>query len=255
MNYLVTVSFLGKEYCGWQVQKNGVSVCSVIQSAVETLIREKTDIIGCGRTDAGVNAYNYRFNFHTEKKLDGTFLKGLNALLPDDISALSLKTVNEDFHARYSACGKSYIYKIWNKPYKNVFFKDRCYSYSKELDIDKMITASKYLIGKHDFKAFAASGGSVSDTVREIYDIRITKNGGMIDFCVIGSGFLYKMVRSIVGVLFCVGKGVIAPEAVEDILLSGDRSRIGFTMPSEGLYFNRIYYTENELAKEMMRLD
>ena len=118
-----------------------------------------------------------------------------------------------------------------------------------------MISASKYLIGKHDFKAFAASGGSVSDTVREIYDIRITKNGGMIDFCVIGSGFLYKMVRSIVGLLFCTGKGSIAPREVKDILLSGDRSRIGFTMPSEGLYFNRIYYTKQELEKELMHLD
>ncbi len=255
MNYLVTISFLGKEYCGWQVQKNGVSVCSVIQRCVETVIREKTDIIGCGRTDAGVNAYNYRFNFHASQKLDSGFAVSLNALLPDDISVIGVKEVNEDFHARYSALGKSYVYKIWNKPYKNVFLKDRCYSYSRPLDIEKMKRAAKYLCGKHDFKAFAASGGSVTDTVREIYGIRISVNSGIIEFKLIGNGFLYKMVRSVVGLLFCVGKGVISPEDVPDILESGDRSRIGFTMPANGLYFNKIYYSENELAKEMMHVD
>lgn len=252
MNYLVTLSYLGKEYCGWQVQKNGVSVCAAVQKAVETVIREKTDIVGCGRTDAGVNAYDYCFNFHASKPLSDKFILSVNALLPDDICVKSIKEVGEDFHARYSALGKSYIYKVWNMPYKNVFQKDRCYQVTKPLDIDAMKKAASFLCGRHDFKAFMASGSSVTDTVREIYGIKITENDGMINFTLLGNGFLYKMVRSIVGMLVCVGKGVIPPEETADILESGDRSRIGFTCPAEGLYFNKVYYSKEDMDKEMM---
>lgn len=250
INYLVKISYIGKNYCGWQVQKNGTSVCAVVQKAVETAIRHKTDIVGCGRTDACVNAYGYCFNFKTDEKLnESKFLISLNALLPEDISAISVKEVPEDFHARYNAKGKSYIYKIWNKPYINPFLFGLCYNYSKPLDVEKMRKASEYLVGKQDFYPFMAAGSTVSDTVRTIYKFDITEDNGLITVKVIGSGFLYKMVRSLVGFLFTVGKGDVIPEYAPEILESKDRSKIGFTMPPEGLYFNEIYYSDAELER------
>jgi len=248
MNYLVKISYIGKNYCGWQVQKNGLSVCSAIQKAVETVLRSKTDIVGCGRTDASVNAYGYCFNFKTDEKLnESKFLVSLNALLPEDISAVDIREVPDDFHARYSAKGKSYIYKIWNKPHINPFLFGLCYSYPKPLNVENMKKAAEYLLGEHDFYPFMATGSNVTDTVRIIYKFDIKEDDGLISVKVIGNGFLYKMVRSLVGFLFTVGKGDVAPEYALEILEGKDRSKIGFTMPPEGLYFNEIYYSEAEL--------
>lgn len=251
-NFLVKISYIGKNYCGWQVQKNGVSVSSTVQSAVETLLRKKTLITGCGRTDAGVNAYNYCFNFHTEESIDThKFLIGLNAILPDDISANEIIPVSEDFHARYSAVGKSYIYTIWNKETKNPFLKDMAYHCKYKLNIPDMKKAAACFLGKHDFYAYMASGSKVTDTVREIYKLDIKENNGRIDIVIYGNGFLYKMVRNIAGTLLYVGLGKMKAEDIPKIILEKDHIKTGLTLPPYGLYFNEIYYSEEALKKAM----
>ena len=244
------ISYIGKNYCGWQVQKNGVSVSKTVQNAVETLLREKTPVTGCGRTDAGVNAYNYCFNFHTEVPFEPRkFLIGLNAVLPGDISANEIIPVKEDFHARYSALGKSYIYTIWNKETKNPFLKDMAYHCKHKLNVEKMRSAASHFFGVHDFKAYMASGSTVTDTVREIYKLCIKEENGRIDIIICGSGFLYKMVRNIAGSLLTVGLGKIEPSEIPGIIEGKDHLKTGLTLPPYGLYFNEIYYSEEDLRK------
>ncbi len=249
-NFLVKISYIGKNYCGWQVQKNGISVSSTVQAAVETLLRQKTLITGCGRTDAGVNAYNYCFNFHTDSKIDPSkFLIGLNALLPDDISANEILPVEKDFHSRYSAVGKSYIYRIWNKETKNPFLKDMSYHCKHKLNIAAMKNAAAHFLGAHDFKAYMASGSKVTDTVREIYKLDILENNGEVDIIIYGSGFLYKMVRNIAGTLILVGLGKMAESEIPNIIEGKDHEKTGLTLPPYGLYFNEIYYDSESLRK------
>ncbi len=251
-NFLVKISYIGRNYCGWQVQKNGVSVSSAVQGAVETLLREKTLITGCGRTDAGVNAYNYCFNFHTSKQIDTyKFLIGLNALLPKDISANEILPVDGDFHARYSALGKSYIYKIWNKEVKNPFLTDMAYHCKAKLDVLKMKEAAKHFLGKHDFSAYMAAGSKVEDTVREIYKLDITEKNGEINIIIFGNGFLYKMVRNIAGSLLLVGQGKLFAQDIPRIINSKDHSATGLTLPAYGLYFNEIYYSRKALEEAL----
>lgn len=247
-NFLVKISYIGRNYCGWQVQKNGMSICTAVQMAVETVLRHKTLITGCGRTDAGVNAYNYCFNFHTECDIiPFKFLSGLNALLPEDISANEVIPVEEDFHSRYSALGKSYIYKIWNSPNKNPFLNNMAYHCKTGLDIKAMKRAAEYFLGVHDFKAYMAAGSNVEDTVREIYKLDIEENDKLVEIKVYGNGFLYKMVRNIAGTLVLAGQKKIMPQTVKEIIDKMDHSNAAFTLPAYGLYFNEIYYSQEAL--------
>ena len=248
--YLCTLRYDGTPFCGWQVQKNGLSVCAVVGDALCTLLRERVNVTGCGRTDAGVHALCYSFHFDSSAAFDRRrFLTGMNALLPESVAALAVVPVPDGFHARYSALGKSYVYKIWNAPYMDPVLRGRAYHCAAPLDIAAMRAAARAFVGRHDFRAFMASGSAVTDTVREIYRLDVETDGPLATVFVAGSGFLYKMVRSIAGTLLDMGRGRLSPQSAAALIESGDRAAIGMTLPACGLYFNEAYYAQEQIDK------
>ena len=210
-NLKITLQYNGKNYCGWQKQPNALG----IQGTVEKAIYEIT------KADRLPDA--------------------LNAKLPKDISIISCEEVDIDFHARYNACGKTYRYLIYNKPYRSPLYKDLSYHVRYDLDLDKIRLEAKSLIGTHDFGGFMSSGSSVKDTVRTIYDVDIQENDGMISIEVSGNGFLYNMVRIIVGTLVDIGR-VRIKHNMEEIINSKSRSMCGHTAPAHGLFLKKVNY-------------
>lgn len=244
-NIKCIMSFSGAAYHGFQSQPDGRTIQQTVERAASLLTREDIKIIGCGRTDAGVHGLNYCFNFKTNSSIPVEKLPlAFNSVLPDDISVISCADVSEDFHAGFSAIKKTYRYKIYNSRIRNPFHNAYSWFFPAELDIDKMKQAAKHIEGEHDFKAFMAQGGSVKTTVRTVYSVEISKNDNMISIDVTGNGFLYNMVRIIVGTLVAVGVGKTEPGEVAGIILSCNRERAGATAPPQGLYLKEVYYNE-----------
>lgn len=251
--YMCTIRYDGGPFCGWQVQKNGRSVCEAVGDALAVVLRERVDVTGCGRTDAGVHALAYAFHFDTSAAFERRrFLAGLNALLAPSVSAVDVVRVADDFHARYSALGKSYIYKIWNAPYMDPFLRGRAYHCPAPLDIGSMREGAEAFPGKHDFRAFMASGSSVEDTVREIYRLDVAADGPLVTVFAAGSGFLYKMVRCVCGTLLDMGRGRLEPRSAAAMIAGRDHTAVGMTLPACGLYFNRAYYSREQIDKMLM---
>lgn len=253
-NLLFNISYNGAKYHGYQVQANAITVAEVLQNAIEKTIKIREDIIGCSRTDTKVHANNYYFNMKTECTiLPYAFVRALNCVLPSDISVNSCIEVPLEFHSRYSCRGKEYIYKIWNSEIKNPFFQETALQYRYPLDVEKLNSACKAFIGMHDFKAFCARSsdekkGRQIDTVRTIYDFSVSRDSGydgkMVTITVSGDGFLYNMIRIMVGTLLWIAEKRIAPNAINDIILSKNRSLAGKTARPDGLYLNRVFYDE-----------
>lgn len=242
-NILLEISYNGKEYHGWQVQLNAVTVQEKLQDAIESVFGEREDIKGCSRTDAGVHANTFCCNFKTDKSIAVEKIPAaLNANLPNDISVKTCKEMPVDFHARYDCKGKEYVYRIWNGKSRNPFLDKLCYFYKYNIDVELINNEAKSFIGKYDFSAFCASGSSVEDKVREIYSFEVKRNGEEVLFIVKGNGFLYNMVRIMVGTLLDISSGKIRTGTINEIIESRDRSRSGFTAPAEGLYLNSVYY-------------
>ena len=210
-NLKITIQYNGSNYCGWQKQPDSLGVQGTIEKAIYDITREEAKLTGSGRTDAGVHALGQVANFKLENAIPVDKIpNALNSKLPKDISIIDCVEVNDKFHSRYNAKGKTYRYLIYNSMYRSPIYKDISYHVKYDLDFDKMVRESKYLIGKYDFKGFMSSGSfSVKDTVREIYDIRLTKEEDLIVLEVEGNGFLYNMVRIIVGTLVDIGRGRI----------------------------------------------
>ncbi len=242
-NIKLIISYDGTAYHGWQMQENAVSVQQVLTGAAERITSQKVSLNGCSRTDAGVHANNFCCNFKTGSDADTwTLLRGINALLPDDIAVLSVEDTDTDFHARFDCKGKEYIYKIWNSKVKNPFLKDKALHYPYLLDAELMNGQAKYFIGTHDFSAFCAAGSTVKDNVRTVYDCGVRREGDLVTFYVKGDGFLYNMVRIMVGTLLYINSGKIEKDTVTDIIESRDRLRAGITAKAHGLYLNEVYY-------------
>lgn len=242
-NYRLTLAFDGSAFCGWQVQKNGVSVCAVVQNTVQTILRHATDIVGCGRTDAGVHARGYCANFKTEQLLDiPRFLASFNAIAPDSLRALAMEKTDEAFHARYSAKGKTYVYQICPFHCLPPILRGQAYHCPYPLDIAAMRQAAQVLCGEHDFAAFRAAGAKPGDSVRCLYQIEILQEEYLWQIRMSGNGFLYKMARSLAGTLLDVGKGLLTPAQVEEILQSKERTRAGMTLPPYGLFLEQVTY-------------
>lgn len=242
-NLLLTLSFDGTEYCGWQIQPNGDTVQQRIQDACSLINGEKTTVTGCSRTDSGVHANNFCCTFKTEKKIScEKFIYALNGNLPDDIAVKSCREVPESFHPRYDCTKKEYIYRIWNSRLKNPFEYKYSLQYKRPLDEKLLDEAAKKFIGTYDFKGFCSAGSSVDSTVRTIYDASVRRDGDMIVFSVCGNGFLYNMVRIITGTLLAVAENKIDKDDIEKIILSGDRDKAGITAPAKGLFLNKVYY-------------
>ncbi len=233
----------GTAYHGFQRQKNGITIQESLEEAIKKITGEMCTVTGCGRTDAGVHALCYTANFFTTSSISCQRLPfALNAMLPEDIRVFAAEDVSVDFHARYSAKEKTYAYKIVNLPFANVFLSKYSWFYPAKLDIEKMKRGAEHIVGRHDFAAFMAAGSPVSSTVRTISALTVSEKNGIIDIEVTADGFLYNMVRIIVGTLVYAGCGKIEPDEIKNIILSGDRVRAGVTAPPEGLSLKEVIY-------------
>lgn len=240
---LLKIEYDGREFYGLQKQKGKRTIQDELEKALFKLTGEKVDVFASGRTDKGVHALDQAVHFDLVKDIPIKKLPlALNNLLPDDISVVKAKTVRKDFHARFDIKSKTYVYKIYNSDKKSAMLNDRYVFVNFDLDIKKMIDASKLLVGKHSFKGFASSATNATDFVREVFDIQITKKGKFITFSVTGNGFLYNMVRIIVGTLIDVGRGLLTNEDILRALEKEDRSFAGKTMPPQGLYLAKTNY-------------
>lgn len=243
MRVLLKIAFVGTAYHGWQVQPNGITVQETLQNALESVYKVRPNLSGCSRTDAGVHANEFYCHYDVTKKIPKQgIVYSLNSVLPNDIAVLSAEYVDDSFHARYSAKGKNYIYKIYNSDTINPFNSDRMLYVKRELNVDLMNEFCKRIVGEYDFVGFSSSGRTVTDTVRKITECNVSKKGSEITLSVTANGFLYNMVRIITGTAISVSDGKIDPFKTEEILLSKDRNLAGFTAPAHGLYLNKVIY-------------
>ncbi|KAJ52258.1 tRNA pseudouridine38-40 synthase [Clostridium tetanomorphum] len=244
-NIKLLIEYDGTNYSGWQKQKmeNIKTIQGTIENSISNIIEENTEIIGCSRTDAGVHAKGFVANFKTNSRIPSEKFKyAINNLLPEDIVILDSKEVDLDFHSRYSCIGKRYIYKILNRENASPILRNYSYHIKKSLDIDRMYKASKYFIGRHDFSAFKSSGSNVQSSIRTIIDTEIYRKDDLLIFAVSGDGFLYNMVRIIVGTLIEVGIGKRESDDIVAILESKDRKKAGPCVPPMGLYLDKVFY-------------
>ena len=247
MRVLLRVEYKGTDYCGWQRQKNGLSVQEVLANAVRETTGESSVMHGSGRTDAGVHAIAQAVHFDTHTSIPLHKLPiAINAHLPPGVRVLSAVQVEAGFNARFDAVSKTYLYKMYVAPISSPLREGLFAFVHKRPDVEKMRAAAAYLIGEHDFKVFQAAGGHVKTTVRTISSFEIKEDGNEIFFEVTGNGFLYNMVRIMVGTLYYVGIGKLKAEEIPEILASGKRDRAGKTMPPEGLYLKCVRYPFEE---------
>lgn len=230
---------------GWQKQPNKLNIQGEIERAIEIITGEKVELIGSGRTDAGVNAVGQIANFKIEKDFPIEKIPiALNSQLKKSIRIKKAEEVPERFHSRYNCKKKTYEYTINNSEQGTAIYRNMQYHYPIKLDETKMDEAIKYLIGEHDFKSFKASGTSSKSSVRIIYDAKVERKGDIITITLTGNGFLYNMVRIISGTLVEVGEGKIEPVKVKEILDAKDRLKAGKTLPPTGLCLVNVEYDD-----------
>ena len=250
---MLEIAYDGTNYCGWQIQPNGITVEEVLNKKLSELLKEEIAVIGASRTDSGVHALANVAVFDTNTKIPGDKIKfALNQRLPNDIRIQTSKEVSLQFHPRRCNSRKTYEYYILNR--RMDIPLERLYSYFvyMPLDFEKMKEAAVYLVGEHDFMSFCSAGSQVTDTVRTIYALDLTKENDMIKIHIEGNGFLYNMVRIIVGTLVKVGLGVYPPEHVKEILDARDRMASGPKAPARGLRLVQIAYNKEDVYQTKM---
>lgn len=239
----LTVAYDGTDYCGWQIQPNGITIEEVLNKKLSEMTGEPITIIGASRTDSGVHARGNVAVFDTASPIPAERMAyALNRKLPEDIVIVKSEEVPLDWHPRYQDCTKTYEYRIWNAEVPDPTRRHTTYHVSYRLNIEKMRQAAEYLVGEHDFASFCSIHKNVKTTVRTIYELTIEQNGEEIIFRIRGNGFLYNMVRIIVGTLLRVGRGFYTPERVKEILEAKDRDVAGVTAPPQGLVLVEIRY-------------
>jgi len=243
-NIKLVIEYDGTKYCGWQRQKDQASIQGTIETAISKMTGQPISLIGSGRTDAGVHAWQQVANFKCHTRLQPEqFMKGLNGLLPDDISIHSCMEVSGNFHARYDVKSKIYRYYIGQHPHKMALFHQYCWSIPYKLKISDMKNASTLFEGTHDFKAFEGAGSPRSTSVRTILRSTLTLNDNQyIIYEIEADGFLRFMVRNIVGTLVEIGKKRMSFDAIPQILESRDRHCAGPTAPPHGLFLIEVNY-------------
>ena len=230
------VSYDGTNYCGWQIQINGITVEEVLNRTLSELLEEEIFVIGASRTDSGVHAMGNVAVFDTRTKIPPEKISfALNQRLPEDIRILKSEEVALDFHPRYCNSTKTYVYKILNRRFPDPMQRLYTHFVYVPLDIERMRQACQYIVGEHDFASFCSSGSQVKTTARTIYHLDISKENDVIAISISGNGFLYNMVRIIVGTLIKVGMKVYPPEHVKEILDARDRDMAGPKSPAKGL--------------------
>ena len=243
-NYKMKISYDGRKYNGWQKQPgNTNTIQGKLEEILEKLLDEQVEVIGSGRTDAGVHALMQVANVKISRDIsEEELMIGLNKHLPKDIRILGIKKTSDRFHARLNATGKHYSYRIDNGRVADLFTRKYTTRVERKLDIKAMRNAASYLIGEHDFTSFCTNSGKKKSKVRIIYSIDIANVNGKVSIDFHGNGFLYNMVRIISGTLIEVGLGKRKPEEVKDILEAKDRSRAGITAPPTGLFLVGVDY-------------
>ncbi len=243
-NIKLTIEYDGANYQGWQRQRNTRrTLQEMIEKTLERILQERVSLIVSGRTDAGVHARGQVANFKTYTKIPSKKLKqALNNLLPDDIVVARSQDVAGDFHARFAAKSKIYRYVILNQKYPSAFWRNFAYFVPNQLDFRLMQKGARFLVGRHDFRCFQAAGRKAKDTIRIIQKIKVSRKGSIIFVDIQANGFLYKMVRNIVGTLIEVGRKCQPPASIQRIINSRSRQFAGPTVPSRGLYLLRVQY-------------
>jgi tRNA pseudouridine38-40 synthase len=253
MRYFLVLDYNGSPFCGWQRQPGQDSVQERIERALSTLLKTDTEITGAGRTDAGVHARTYVANFRTSSRIPLDRLPlAVNTRLPDDIVVSRAVEVSEGFNAISSCRKKEYTYTIYNSRIRNAFYVDRAWFYPKPLDENIMQAAADRFVGTHDFAAVRSVGTDVRSTVRTVHYFEIQRQGELIHCRVCANGFLYNMVRAMVGTVIYAAEGKFPPEAVTEILEGKCRTDAGPTAPPGGLYMTRLWYDEPGLTQEEM---
>ncbi len=247
-NIALSLMYVGTAYHGWQVQKNGVTVESTLEKALEWVVGHPVKCVGAGRTDAGVHALQYVANFRTTSSIPCDRLPlAVNTRLPDDIVVTRATEVPPDFNAIGSCVKKEYTYRIYNSRIGNAFYVDRAWFYPKRLDEAVMQRCADQMVGTHDFAALKSVGTETRTTVRTVYYFDITRQGLLIECKVCANGFLYNMVRAMVGTCVYASEGKLAPEDLPGIMERRDRTAAGPTAPPGGLYMSKLWYEEDVL--------
>lgn len=243
-NYKLTIQYDGGRYKGWQrLGDDDNTIQGKLEKVLSQLLEKETEIIGCSRTDAGVHALGQVANFKTDMELAVEYVKEyFNRYLPKDICITEAVLEGVSFHSRYNAKDKTYLYRIWNKEYSNPFARKYSMHIPEKLDIYVMKEASRYFLGEHDFTAFSNAKSKKKSMVREIYTLELTEEKGFIEIRIKGNGFLYNMVRWVVGTLVEVGLGRIKPVEIPNIIAGKDRSATGNMAEACGLYLEKITY-------------
>lgn len=242
-NIKLTIEYDGSSYHGWQMQKNAISVQEVISGAILKLTGEQVILEGAGRTDRGVHAYGQVASFKTDSAIPGDkFSVALNRFLPDDICIVASEDVDPGFHARFSAKGKHYRYLIINRRQRSPIWDKRAWHVRDALDIPAMEEAALIFLGRHNFEAFCAAGHHIKTFERTITRSEWTQNGDILQFDTMGDGYLYNMVRIMVGAMVDIGRGRFTPDVIARAIETGNRNDIGMTAPAQGLYLMEVFY-------------
>ena len=245
-NIALKLMYNGTAYHGWQVQKNAISVAETLEKALAATVGHPVKCTGAGRTDAGVHAEVYVANFRTSSSIPMEKLPlAVNTRLPNDIVVVRAVQVPDSFNAIGSCRKKEYTYRIYNSRLGNPFFVDRAWFYPRRLDEEIMARAAAQFVGTHDFRAVRSVGTQTKTTVRTVYYFDVERRGDLIECRVCANGFLYNMVRAMVGTIVYAAEGKLAPEDIPTILASGNRTLAGPTVPPGGLYMTRLWYDED----------
>lgn len=244
MRVLFTIQYLGTRYAGWQTQHNATGVQQVIEKALATMFNAPVPLHGSGRTDSGVHARGQRAHADLPRELPARGLVlGLNDLLPHDIRITAAERVSDDFHARFSARRKTYVYQIWNDLVHDVFHHESYAFVASPLDVAIMQAAARHLIGTHDFRSYTVAEPEVSTTVRTITRADVERDGKRIHITLTADGFLRYMVRRIAGTLIEIGRGRLEPDATATAL-EPSFTRARWTAPANGLVLHDVSYAE-----------
>ena len=247
-NLLLTLSYCGKNLHGWQIQDNALTVQEVFQDALYQIIHERPDIKGCSRTDCGVHANMYCVSMKIEHPItEDHLMMAMNRYLPDDVAVTQVCRVEDDFHARYSCKGKEYVYKVWNSRVRNPFLNDLALHYRYEMDVEKLNQEAQAFVGAHDFTSFCTlDKREKGDFTRTVKYFTVQREGELVTFTVAADGFLYNMVRLMVGTLLAMNNGRIPFGTLSDIIKAENRKAAGPTAPACGLYLNKVFYDDHE---------
>ena len=243
-NIKLIIEYDGSRYNGWQRLKDSdQTIQGKLESVISEMVGSPTEIIGSGRTDAGAHAKGQVANFHAESTMDLVEMhQYINHYLPQDIIVKEVKEASERFHSRYNAQGKKYTYYVWDHWIPSAFHRKYSYHFAEDLDIDLMKEAAKKLVGTHDFIGFSSVKKTNKSTTRTIEEISIVKEGNMLKFSFVGDGFLYNMIRIIMGTLLEVGLKERKVSSIDEILETKVRSTAGKTIPAHGLFLEEVYY-------------